>query len=98
MLLSEDEIKPALLQLTNWKLANNCITKTYIFITFLAVLKFMNEVATVAELMQHHPEWCNVYNKLEVKLTTHDAGGVTQKDIELAKKMDEIARSNSFFN
>lgn len=98
MQLNTTEINAALHELTNWKLSDNYITKTYIFTTFLAALKFMNEVATVAELMNHHPEWCNVYNKLEVKLTTHDASGITQKDIELARKMDEIAQSNSFFN
>lgn len=93
MLLTEDEIKSALLQLNNWKLLDNRIEKKLVFTDFLEAMKFMNAVATSAEEMQHHPEWSNVYNKITVTLTTHDAGGITQKDITLAEKMDEIENS-----
>ena len=93
MLLTKDEIKSALPQLNNWKLLDDCIEKKFVFTDFLEAMKFMNAIATIAEEMQHHPEWCNVYNKVTVTLTTHDAGGITQKDITLAKKMDEIENS-----
>lgn len=93
MLLTEDKIKSALLQLNNWKLLDNRIEKKFVFTDFLEAMKFINAVATSAEAMQHHPEWNNVYNKVTVTLTTHDAGGITQKDITLAEKMDEIENS-----
>jgi 4a-hydroxytetrahydrobiopterin dehydratase len=93
MLLTEDKIKSALLQLNNWKLLDNRIEKKFVFTDFLESIQFINAVATIAETMQHHPEWNNVYNKVTVTLTTHDAGGITQKDITLAEKMDEIESS-----
>jgi len=93
MLLTKDEIKSALPQLNKWKLLDDCIEKKFVFTDFLEAMKFMNAVAPSAEAMQHHPEWSNVYNKVTVTLTTHDAGGITQKDITLAKKMDEIENS-----
>jgi 4a-hydroxytetrahydrobiopterin dehydratase len=68
----------------------NAITKNYQFSDFNAAFGFMSRVAIKAEKMDHHPEWFNVYNRVEVTLSTHDAGGVTQLDIELAKFMDEI--------
>ena len=69
----------------------NAITKNYQLADFNAAFGFMSRVAIKAEKMDHHPEWFNVYNRVEVTLSTHDAGGVTQLDIELAKFMDEIS-------
>jgi 4a-hydroxytetrahydrobiopterin dehydratase len=66
----------------------DAIAKTYKFADFNAAFGFMARVALVAEKLDHHPEWSNVYNRVEVVLTTHDAGGVTQKDIDLARFMD----------
>jgi 4a-hydroxytetrahydrobiopterin dehydratase len=73
-----------------WSLAKDrpAIQKNYKFADFAQAFGFMTRVAIVAEKMNHHPEWFNVYNKVEVILTTHDAGGVTQKDFDLAAKMD----------
>ena len=68
----------------------NAITKNYQLADFNAAFGFMSRVAIKADKMDHHPEWFNVYNRVEVTLSTHDAGGVTQLDIELAKFMDEI--------
>ena len=68
----------------------NAITKNYQLSDFNAAFGFMSRVSIKAEKMDHHPEWFNVYNRVEVTLSTHDAGGVTQLDIELAKFMDEI--------
>ena len=69
----------------------NAITKNYQLADFNAAFGFMSRVAIKEEKMDHHPEWFNVYNRVEVTLSTHDAGGVTQLDIELAKFMDEIS-------
>ncbi|QYK42352.1 MAG: 4a-hydroxytetrahydrobiopterin dehydratase [Paracoccaceae bacterium] len=69
----------------------DAITRTYRFADFNAAFGFMVRVALVAEKMDHHPEWTNVYRTVTVTLTTHDAGGVTVLDLALAAKMDEIA-------
>ena len=70
----------------------NAITKNFKFTDFNAAFGFMTRVALVAEKMDHHPEWSNDYNKVEVTLTTHSEGGVSHLDITLAKAMDELAR------
>jgi len=79
---------------TGWRKTarGKAMEKTYAFKDFNAAFAFMTRVALVAEQMNHHPEWFNVYNRVEVRLTTHDAGGLTDKDITLAKKMDAFAR------
>lgn len=69
----------------------DAIQKSFTFKTFNEAFGFMSRIALVAEKMDHHPEWFNVYNRVDVTLATHDAGGVTAKDIALAKTMDEIA-------
>jgi 4a-hydroxytetrahydrobiopterin dehydratase len=66
------------------------INRVYEFKNFVQAFGFMSSVALVAERMDHHPNWSNVYNKIEVKLFTHDAGGLTQKDFILASQMDAI--------
>jgi len=83
----------ALDQLSGWTDVpeRDAITRSYRFTDFNAAFGFMARVAMAAEKVDHHPEWSNVYNRVEVVLTTHDAGGVTAKDIELAKFMDSIA-------
>lgn len=92
-----DRIKTdeALAKLDGWKAAEgerDAIFKAYKFADFATAFGFMSAVATQAEKADHHPEWFNVYNKVEVTLTTHDAGGVTQKDVALAGKMDAFAK------
>jgi 4a-hydroxytetrahydrobiopterin dehydratase len=83
----------AIAQLTGWREVSgrDAIAKTYKFADFNAAFGFMTRVALKADKMDHHPEWSNVYNKVEIVLTTHDANGVTAKDVELAKFMDEVA-------
>ena len=75
----------------NWKEENNSLVAEFIFNDFTQAWAFMNEVAIFSEKMNHHPNWSNVYNKVSIKLTTHDAGNVvTEKDKNLAKKIDEL--------
>ncbi len=71
--------------------ARETICRTYVFADFKAAFSFMAGAAMKAEEMNHHPEWFNVYNRVEVLLTTHDEGGVTGKDVELALFMDHLA-------
>jgi 4a-hydroxytetrahydrobiopterin dehydratase len=83
----------ALQDIPDWSDAagRDAITKTFRFKNFRKAFAFMAEAALVAEKMDHHPEWSNVYGKVEVTLTTHSAQGLTVLDVALAKKMDEIA-------
>jgi 4a-hydroxytetrahydrobiopterin dehydratase len=83
----------ALAQLPAWKAVDgrDAITRRYTFKDFNAAFGFMTRVALKADRMDHHPEWSNVYDKVDVVLTTHDADGVTAKDIELARFMDAAA-------
>jgi 4a-hydroxytetrahydrobiopterin dehydratase len=82
----------ALAELPNWAEETNsdAISRTFIFADFGEAFGFMARAALVAEKMNHHPEWFNAYKTVEVTLTTHDAGGVTERDIALARAMDEI--------
>ena len=77
--------------LTMWKEEDNKLKRTLTFKDFKEAMAFMNRVADVAEEANHHPWWSNVYNKIEIELTTHDAGNtVTKKDHQLAQKIDQI--------
>jgi 4a-hydroxytetrahydrobiopterin dehydratase len=91
--LSAEARKSALKGLTGWTEVSGreAITRTFIFKDFNEAFGFMSRVALVAEKRDHHPEWRNVYKTVEVVLATHDAGGVTALDIELAKAMNAIA-------
>ena len=91
--LTADARNAALTELSGWSevAGRDAIARTFTFRDFNEAFGFMARVALVAEKADHHPEWRNVYKTVEVTLATHDAGGVTQKDIELAKAMDAIA-------
>jgi len=74
-----------------WKEDNNKLTREFEFNNFIAAFGFMSQVAILAEKASHHPEWSNVYNKVNITLTTHDAGNtITQKDRDLADAIDKI--------
>ena len=83
----------ALARLAGWKEVSgrDAIAKTFVFADFNAAFGFMTRAALVAEKMDHHPEWSNVYKTVVVTLSTHDAGGITARDIALAEAMDRIA-------
>ncbi len=91
--LAIDDLRSALKRLPDWKLmeGREAIHRRFQFVDFDAAFAFMTRVALLAAKMDHHPEWTNVYNKVDVTLATHDAGGVTQKDIDLATAMDGYA-------
>jgi 4a-hydroxytetrahydrobiopterin dehydratase len=86
--------KSALAKLDGWNEVEgrDAISKKFIFNDFNEAFGFMARAALIAEKLDHHPEWCNVYNKVEVTLATHDAGGVTERDVTLAEAMDRLAR------
>ena len=92
-ILSKNEAETALASLPGWVLSKDGrgIEKAYAFKDFVAAFGFMTRAALVAEKMNHHPEWSNVYNKVQVRLSTHDAGGFTDKDVKLASAMEKLA-------
>jgi 4a-hydroxytetrahydrobiopterin dehydratase len=75
----------------SWSLQDAKLHREFSFTDFPRAFGFMASAAIIAEKMNHHPEWSNVYNRVTVDLTTHDAGGITQKDFDLAKAMDQLA-------
>lgn len=89
--LFETELQSALAQLNGWQLANGKLHRDYKFSDFIHAFGFMATSALAIEKMNHHPEWFNVYNRVTVDLTTHDAGGITQKDVDLARLLDTFA-------
>ena len=93
--LDEAARTEALAQLEGWALVDgrDAISKSYTFSDFEKAFAWMTMVAEVAEEMNHHPEWFNVWNRVDVTLSTHDAGGLTALDMALAKRMDELASS-----
>lgn len=76
--------------LDGWNIQNEKLHKDFEFKDFKEAFEFMVRVADMAEDMNHHPEWFNVYNKVSIDLTTHDAGGITNNDVEFAKRVDKI--------
>ncbi len=89
--LSTKKRQEALKTLRGWKKTKgrNAIEKNFIFEDFKVAFSWMTKIALIAEKMDHHPEWFNVYNKVEVKLSTHDSGGITELDITMAKEMNK---------
>ena len=78
---------------TPWRLVAGSIRKRFVFADFVEAFVFMSEVALVAEATDHHPNWSNAYKTVNVRLSTHSAGGLTALDFDLATRMDEIAKS-----
>jgi 4a-hydroxytetrahydrobiopterin dehydratase len=87
----DDMLAP--LMAAGWRMAEgrDAITKTFTFANFVEAFGFMSRVALHAEKLNHHPEWFNVYSRVEVTLSTHDAGGLTELDVKLAARMERLA-------
>lgn len=90
--LSEDQIKSELKSLDGWTVKDDKLHKDFVFEDFVDAFGFMSRASMHIERINHHPEWFNVYNKLSVDLTTHDAGGITQNDITLARTLNSLQR------
>lgn len=88
--LNDTEIDTELDNLSGWTVVNGKLHKQFQFSSFVEAFGFMARVALVAESMNHHPEWFNVYNRVTIDLMTHDAGGISALDFELAKRADEF--------
>ena len=90
--MTEDEISAAVSHLPSWRVQDGKLHREYKFADFPHAFGFMATAAPAIEKMNHHPEWFNVYNRVTVDLNTHDAGGITQKDFDLAKLLEGVAR------
>jgi len=90
-LLKIDEIESYLTNLPGWIFNENAIEKEWIFKDFKEALKFINTIGGIAEEFNHHPELYNVYSKIKLRFNTHDEGGITLKDINIAKKINSIS-------
>ena len=95
MTTSNNKLSPAaidnkLAELADWDLNEEKLHRKFVFGDFIEAFGFMSRVALLAETANHHPEWSNVYNRVEIYLTTHDAGGITDRDFHLALKIDQL--------
>ncbi len=92
--LSDSERQAARNDLPEWRVVDgrDAIARDFTFADFNAAWGFMTRIAIAAEKMDHHPEWSNVWNRVSILLSTHDAGGLTKKDLDLAKKIDSFAK------
>jgi len=90
--LSDEQIRTELAGLSGWGIVNSKLHKDFVFDDFVEAFGFMCKAAIHIEKMNHHPEWFNVYNKISVDLTTHDAGGITQNDITLARTLNSLKK------
>ena len=88
---TESEIQEWMTELGSWTIENGKLHREYRFRDFVEAFGFMAQVALLAERAAHHPEWSNVYNRVVVDLTTHEAQGLTQKDFDLAREMEQAA-------
>jgi 4a-hydroxytetrahydrobiopterin dehydratase len=88
--LADAEVQERLAALPGWSLRSGKLFRELSFASFVEAFGFMSSVALVAERMDHHPEWSNVYARVVIELTTHDAGGITERDFELARKIEAL--------
>jgi len=94
-LLTPEQLASALSELPGWELRAGKLHRELVFADFVEAFAFMTRVAFVAEKMDHHPDWSNVWNRVVVELSTHDSGGVTQRDVELARAIESAAAKGS---
>ena len=93
LILSNKQLYECLEELNDWSIVNEKLSKSFKFSNFIQAFGFMTKVAITSEAMDHHPEWSNVYNRVEINLITHSEGGITKLDTELAMKIDTISCS-----
>ncbi len=91
--MSAEIIDKNMLKLVGWSLDNNKLNRQFLFANFVEAFAFMTQVALLAEAMNHHPEWSNVYNRVDIHLTTHDVGGLSERDFSLAQKINNLLNS-----
>jgi len=92
---TESSASKKLSELDGWSFSNNQLVKQFTFSDFQEAMSMMVRISYICEKMNHHPDWTNVYNRLAIQLSTHDAGGVTDKDFELAGKIDKALASKA---
>ena len=90
MKLTDKQLQEALTDLENWKIESGKLYQKFEFSDFVSAFGFMTKVAILAEKGDHHPEWSNVYKTVEIYLTTHDLGGISTRDIKLAKQITQL--------
>ncbi len=88
--LPESDIAAAMETVPEWQRENKCLLREFVFADFVEAFGFMASVALLAERAGHHPEWSNVYNRVRIELTTHDADGLTERDFGLAREIDAV--------
>lgn len=88
---TDEEIQAFVTDHSAWSIVNGKLHREYVFDNFVQAFGFMTQVALIAERANHHPEWFNIYRKVIVDLSTHEAGGITERDFDLAKRMEAIA-------
>lgn len=89
-LLDDEEISVALTGLGGWSRDGDALVKSFVFADFTRAFGFMTSVALIAERLFHHPEWSNVWNRVEIAVTNHDAGGLTELDLEFCRRVDGL--------
>lgn len=92
--LTEVEIGERLEKIADWKFSEGVIEKTFVFKNFKEAFSMMTRIAFECEAQNHHPDWSNVYKTLNVRLNTHDAGGVTEKDFQLAESIEAVVNNH----
>ena len=91
--LSSEAIGCKLAELDSWNLDTDSLTRLFVFDDFVQAFAFMTQVAVLAQAMNHHPEWFNVYNRVDIHLTTHDVGGLSERDFLLAQQINTLFNS-----
>jgi 4a-hydroxytetrahydrobiopterin dehydratase len=94
--MTPEQIEAELNNLPGWELKNEKLHRELKFKNFVQAFGFMTQAAILAEQMDHHPEWFNVYSRVTIDLTTHEASGISQRDFELAQKMDKVLAGMNF--
>lgn len=93
--LTDDEVASAVAKLDEWELRDGKLHREFVFSDFVEAIGFIDRVAVWADTWDHHPEWSNVYNRVSIELSTHDVGGISALDFQLAHKMNELVASTT---